>query len=78
MDHPFNTSTANEKLPYTNTGMTGAKSNIIPEYYCSDRVDFHSGDITTIYSNDGKVIGTYKCIDNGLTNENRSWKWIKL
>lgn len=79
MDHPFNTSTANEKLPYTNTGMTGTKSNIIPEYYCPDKVEFHPEDKLTVYSKEGEILTKYKCVDNNAsTNKNRKWKWEKF
>ena len=32
IDHAFKTSQNNNPLPYTKTGMTGSKTNIIPEY----------------------------------------------
>jgi hypothetical protein len=69
--HPFNTSQANNNaLPYTNTGMSGSKTNIIPEYYSPDEVIFSNGDIMKIFDKNGNIIESY-------TYKEELRKWIK-
>lgn len=60
IDHPFNTAARNSNLPYTNTGMTGAKHNIIPEYVNQERITFSDGDEMQIFDKNGNLITTYK------------------
>lgn len=60
IDHPFNTAARNSNLPYTNTGMTGAKHNIIPEYVNQERITFSDGDKMQIFDKNGNLITTYK------------------
>ncbi|GIM53288.1 hypothetical protein CAPN004_23170 [Capnocytophaga cynodegmi] len=73
VEHPFNTSQSINDLPYTNTGMTGSKHNIIPEYYSADIVEFKIGDIAKVYDKNGKVIESYKIEIDELTNKT-IWK----
>lgn len=71
--HPFDRPKIGDDLPYTNTGMTGSKHNIIPEYYSADIVEFDIDDIARVYDKDGKVIESYKIIEDKLTKE-KIWK----
>ncbi|GJQ06313.1 hypothetical protein CAPN010_04710 [Capnocytophaga cynodegmi] len=71
VEHPFNRSKINDDLPYTNTGMTGSKRNIIPEYHSTDIVTFSRGDILNVYDKNGIIIETYILEDlNGI----KVWK----
>lgn len=67
--HPFNRSKIEDDLPYTNTGMTGSKHNIIPEYYSAEIVEFGIDDIARVYDKDGKVIEIYKIVEDKLSKE---------
>ncbi len=69
VDHPFNTSQNNNPLPYTKTGMTGSKHNIIPEYHSADIVEFNVDDIARVYDKNGKVVENYKIVEDKLTRE---------
>lgn len=73
VEHPFNTNQSNGRLPYTNTGMTGSKHNIIPEYYSSDIVEFEIGDILRVYDKNGKIVENYKIVRDNITKE-KVWK----
>ncbi|MDO5616082.1 MAG: hypothetical protein Q4G16_07820 [Cruoricaptor ignavus] len=73
VEHPFNTSQSTNRLPYTNTGMTGSKHNIIPEYHSSDIVKFDVDDVVRVYDKNGKIIESYKIVEDNITKE-KIWK----
>ena len=73
MEHPFNTSQSTNGLPYTNTGMTGSKHNIIPEYHSTEIVKFNEGDIVKVYDKNGNVIEKY-IIENDTLTGLKIWK----
>ena len=73
VEHPFNTSQSTNGLPYTNTGMTGSKHNIIPEYHSADIVEFDINDVARVYDKNGKVVESYKIVEDNITKE-KIWK----
>lgn len=77
IDHPFNTTARNSNLPYTNTGMTGAKHNIIPEYVNQERITFSDGDEMTIFDQNGKIIEKYEYLETEEKTSKIVKRWIK-
>ncbi|MCT7904366.1 MAG: hypothetical protein N4435_04065 [Candidatus Ornithobacterium hominis] len=73
VEHTFNTPQNNNPLPYTKTGMTGSKRNIIPEYYSADIVEFKVGDVAKVYDKNGNVIEKYVIESDNLTGI-KKWK----
>lgn len=77
IDHAFNTSQNNNPLPYTKTGMTGSKQNIIPEYVNQDDIIFKGGETMTVYDSKGNVISRYEYIGFDENNKELVNKWIE-
>ncbi len=74
IDHAFNTSQNNNPLPYTNTGMTGSKRNIIPEYVNQNDITFKGGETMTVYDNKGNIVSKYEYKYDKIKDEG---KWEK-
>lgn len=74
IEHPFNTSQNNNPLPYTKTGMTGSKRNIIPEYVNQNEINFKGGETMKLYDNKGNVVSKYEYKYDKIKDEG---KWEK-
>lgn len=72
VEHPFNRAKINDDLPYTNTGMTGSKQNIISEYHSYDIVIFSKGDAARVYDKNERILEHYRVVEdlNGI----KVWK----
>ena len=77
IDHAFKTSQNNNPLPYTKTGMTGSKTNIIPEYVNQNDIIFKGGETMTVYDNKGNIVSRYEYIGFDENNKVLVNKWIK-
>ena len=77
IDHAFKTSQNNNPLPYTKTGMTGSKTNIIPKYVNQNDIIFKGGETMTVYDNKGNIVSRYEYIGFDENNKVLVNKWIK-
>lgn len=59
------------------TGMTGSKTNIIPEYVNQNDIIFKGGETMTVYDNKGNIVSRYEYIGFDENNKVLVNKWIK-
>jgi hypothetical protein len=73
--HPFNRTNITDNIPYTNTGMIGSNSKIIPEYHQGIKSDdffkLREDAILKIYDANGNMQKMYELLPNNI------WKLIK-
>ena len=77
IDNAFKTSQNNNPLPYMKTGMTGSKTNIIPEYVNQNDIIFKGGETMTVYDNKGNIVSRYEYIGFDENNKVLVNKWKK-